>query len=156
MRGREKRHETSQGCRAHENRARLRLVASRAAPAPRILLEESDDGIRTALESALHRDGYDVTACREGVTLLDQLFLFSEPSDFDLIIATIQDRALNAVEILEGEPLLPNLPPMVLLTATPNEKLRTVAERLGAALLDKNSDVGDLMAQVHKLVPPAR
>ncbi|MCL1598646.1 MAG: response regulator [Actinomycetia bacterium] len=124
--------------------------------AVRVLLEADDDELRAVLGSALRRDGYDVTVCRDGDALVDHLLAISEPSDFDLIVATIHDRSFNALQMLERGDLLRNCPPLILLTEIANESTRRLSERLGAPLFDREADLVDLMTQVRKLAPTAR
>ena len=141
---------------AVEHRRRLHLVPSRFVRTVRVLLEADDDELRAVLGSALRSDGYDVTVCSDGDALVDHLLAISEPSDFDLIIATIHDRAFHALQMLERGDLLRNCPPLILLTEIANENTRRLSERLGAPLFDKQVDPDDLMTQVRRLAPTAR
>jgi DNA-binding response OmpR family regulator len=139
-----------------QGRKLLRLASTRFERTPRVLLEAEDDELRAFLAETLRCDSYDVTVCCNGSDLVDHLLAISEPSDFDLIIATIYDRAFNALQVLKGGDFLCNFPPLILLTGTANENSRKLSERLGASLFDQSVELDDLMTRVHELAPPTR
>jgi len=122
----------------------------------RILLAEDDNELRKLLLWSLHKEGYRVTKCVDGMDLLNHLegYLFlGEASDFDLIISDIRMPGITGIEILEGLRTHENFPPMILITAFGDEETHAKAHRLGAAaILDKPFDIEDLLTKVHEIL----
>jgi DNA-binding response OmpR family regulator len=123
---------------------------------PCILLAEDDDELRKLLAWSLHKEGYKVTECTDGMDLLNHLdgYLFSgETIDVDLIISDIRMPGLTGLEILEGLHTIENFPPMILITAFGDEETHAQAQRLGAAaILDKPFDIEDLLTRVREIL----
>lgn len=131
-----------------------------AAMAPHVLLAEDDHEMRALLVRALHRAGYEVIACSNGVELLEHLgsyFLSDEEhEEIDLIISDIRMPGLTGLEILEGLSKHDDFPPFILITAFGDAETHAEAERYGAlAMFDKPFDIDDLLTKVRKLVPPS-
>ena len=65
---------------------------------PKILLAEDDKDMRNLLTLMLRKEGYRVTECIDGISLLDMLSSFFLPrkefNNFDLIISDIRMPAL--------------------------------------------------------------
>jgi CheY-like chemotaxis protein len=126
--------------------------------APRILLAEDDDEMRSLVGQLLRRDGYDVVECPNGVGLLDYLSTFlgrSEPEHFDLVISDIRMPGLTGLEVVGGLHRRPDFPPTILMTAFGDEQTHAEAEEIGvAAMFDKPFDMHELMAKVRETVPP--
>lgn len=132
-------------------------IASSTGPA-RILLGEDDDQMRTLLAAELHREGYEVVECRNGVQLLDKLYSFLLPQgreDYHLIISDIRMPGLTGLEILSGLADRPGFPPTILITAFGDDETHAEAERYHVvAFFDKPFDIEDLLATVRETVPP--
>ena len=131
-------------------------MPSSFANQPRILLAEDDDELRKLLTWSLHKEGYRVTECTDGMVLLNNLdgYLFLEEANgFDLIISDIRMPGLTGIEILEGLHTYENFPPMILITAFGDEETHAQAHRLGAtAILDKPFDIEDLLTKVREIL----
>jgi len=136
-------------------RARKR---NNAAYRPRILLAEDDDEMRSLLALMLRKEGYQVTACPDGISLLDQLSFFflpgQEHEEVDLIISDIRMPGVTGMEILMGAQENADFPPIILITAFGDERTHAQAEQFGAAaMFDKPFDVHDLLDKARELVP---
>lgn len=127
----------------------------RAQPAG-ILLAEDDFQMRSLLELSLRRAGYVVTACRDGLDLLDHLtpfILHDEPLDFQLIITDIRMPLISGLDILEGLPWSASLPPIILITAFGDKETHDKARELGVvSILDKPFEMDDLLREVRRAV----
>ena len=122
-----------------------------------ILLAEDDEEMRSLLALMLRREGYLVTECPDGISLLDQLSPFFLPGEeeniFDLIISDIKMPGITGMEILMGANERDDFPPIILITAFGDRKTHDQAERLGAAaLFDKPFDINDLLNSVSEIL----
>jgi two-component system, response regulator, stage 0 sporulation protein F len=124
---------------------------------PKILLAEDDKEMRNLLTLMLRKEGYRVTECTDGISLLDMLSSFFLPGkeydNFDLIISDIRMPGITGMEILMGANELDNFPPMILITAFGDKETHMLAERLGAAaLFDKPFDIDDMLKKVRAIL----
>jgi two-component system response regulator (stage 0 sporulation protein F) len=127
---------------------------------PSILLAEDDEEMRSLLALMLRKEGYRVTECTNGVSLLDMLSSFFLPGEerenFDLIISDIRMPGITGMEMLMGANELDNFPPIILITAFGDKETHMQAERLGAAaLFDKPFDIDELLKKVHAILSPS-
>lgn len=125
-----------------------------------ILLAEDDKEMRNLLALMLRKEGYRVTECPDGLSLLDTLssfFLDSEEHEtVDLIIADIRMPGVTGMEILSGANELSNFPPIILITAFGDKETHLQAKRLGAAaLFDKPFDIDEMLKKVRTILPPS-
>jgi CheY-like chemotaxis protein len=150
----------STGWMGSESKTELRpeLSADVTRRAPRILLAEDDNEMRSLMGQLLRRDGYEVVECPNGVGLLDYLSTFlgrSEPEHFDLVISDIRMPGLSGLEVVGGLHRRPDFPPAILMTAFGDEKTHAEAEEIGvAAMFDKPFDMHELMAKVRETAGP--
>jgi len=124
---------------------------------PCILLAEDDEEMRSLLALMLRKEGYQVTECPDGMSLLDQLsslFLHEENQrNFDLIISDIRMPGVTGMEILTGVSENKNFPPMILITAFGDKETHIQAKQLGvAALFDKPFDIDDMLNKVRDIL----
>lgn len=124
---------------------------------PRILLAEDDEEMRRLLALMLRKNGFRVTECPDGISLLDQLSSFflheEEKESFDLIISDIRMPGVTGMEILMGASENKNFPPMILITAFGDKETHIQAEQLGAAaLFDKPFDIDDMLNKVSEIL----
>ncbi|GMQ79863.1 MAG: hypothetical protein BMS9Abin03_308 [Thermodesulfobacteriota bacterium] len=125
-----------------------------------ILLAEDDEEMRSLLALMLRKEGYRVTECPDGLSLLDTLSSFFLPSekyeDFNLIISDIRMPGVTGMEILMGANELDNFPPIILITAFGDTETHIQAERLGAAaLFDKPFDIDEMLKKVRTILLPS-
>ena len=119
----------------------------------RILLAEDDEEMRKLLALMLRKEGYRVTECSDGLSLLDMLSSFflndEELENFNLIISDIRMPGITGMEILMGANEMDNFPPIILITAFGDKETHMQAERLGAAaLFDKPFDIKEMLKKV--------
>ena len=125
-----------------------------------ILLAEDDKEMRSLLALMLRKEGYCVTECPDGLSLLDMLSSFFLPGEehenFDLVISDIRMPGVTGMEILMGANELDNFPPIILITAFGDKETHMQAERLGAvALFDKPFDIDEMLKKVHAILLPS-
>ena len=126
------------------------------APAPRILLAEDTDDMRSVVAMRLRQQGYSVTECCNGAELIAELgdYLGNVPVDartrrFDLIISDIRMPGVFGTSVIEGAVEYRNFPPTILITAFGDEETHEKARQIGvSAVLDKPFDMNDLLGKV--------
>jgi two-component system response regulator (stage 0 sporulation protein F) len=122
-----------------------------------ILLAEDDEEMRRLLALMLRKEGYRVTECTDGLSLLDMLSSFFLPGEehenFNLIISDIKMPGITGMEILMGANEIDNFPPIILITAFGDKETHMQAERLGAAaLFNKPFDIDKMLKKVASIL----
>jgi two-component system response regulator (stage 0 sporulation protein F) len=122
-----------------------------------ILLAEDDEEMRRLLALILRKEGYRVTECTDGLSLLDMLSSFFLPGEehenFNLIISDIKMPGITGMEILMGANEIDNFPPIILITAFGDKETHMQAERLGAAaLFNKPFDIDKMLKKVASIL----
>jgi len=121
----------------------------------RILLAEDDDEMRSLLVLWLRNAGFEVTACCDGIDLLEQVTEALEsnrPLSYGLVITDIRMPWVTGLEILKGMRDYIGVPPVILITAFGDRATHETATRLGAAaVFDKPFDMNDLVATVNEV-----
>lgn len=138
------------------NDPELQLTAMRTL---RVLLAEDDLEMRKMLVWALRREGFEVVECPDGDRLRAHLGLKGETSDrstYDVVISDIRMPGASGLQVLHQLGHDPERPPVILITAFPDERTQAEARRLGAAAtLAKPFDMEDLMVLVRQIAPLA-
>lgn len=123
----------------------------------RILLAEDDLEMRKMLAWSLREEGFEVTECYDGDSLMKRLgFLdtLGETETFDLIISDIRMPGVTGTQVLEAIKDYEDFPPMILITAFGDEDIHLKAKKLGAAVvIDKPFDIDDLLATIVQIIP---
>jgi len=124
----------------------------------RVLLADDDYEMRRLLAWSLNKLGYQVTECKDGNSLMKKIG-FSLPYEgvqhFDLIISDIRMPGSTGLQVLESASDFEELPPMILITAFPDDETRKKARRLGAvAVVEKPFEVEALVDEVRRILPP--
>ena len=123
-----------------------------------VLLAEDDYEMRKLLAWSLNANSYRVTECKDGNELMKKLgFLSPEEccQSCDLVVSDVRMPGSTGLQVLERACEFENFPPMILVTAFPDETTRTEAKRLEAvAMLEKPFDVDVLLAVVKRILPP--
>ncbi len=122
-----------------------------------ILLAEDDEEMRKLLALLLRKEGYRVTECTDGLSLLDMLSSFFLPGEehehFNLIISDIRMPGITGMEIMMGANEIDNFPPIILITAFGDKETHMQAKRLGAsALFDKPFDIDEMLKKVASIL----
>lgn len=123
----------------------------------RVLLADDDYEMRRLLAWSLNKQGYQVTECKDGNALMKKVG-FSVPYEgvqpFDLIISDIRMPGATGLQVLESARDFEELPPMILITAFPDDETRKKARQLGAiAVVEKPFDVDALLDEVRRILP---
>ena len=123
----------------------------------RILLAEDDLEMRKMLAWSLREDGFDVTECKDGNSLMKQVGLLDPPNkinSFDLIISDIRMPGVTGMQVLEGIKDYTEFPPIILITAFGDEDTHIKAKKSGAAMIiDKPFDIQDLLTKIVQIIP---
>ncbi|MBW2369143.1 MAG: response regulator [Deltaproteobacteria bacterium] len=140
-----------------EHRGQTAETRGNAGHGYNVLLADDDYEMRRLLAWSLNKQGYKVTECKDGNTLMKKVG--SVPSEgvqsFDLIISDIRMPGFTALQVLEISSDFVVLPPMLLITAFPDDETRKKARQLGAvAVVEKPFDVKVLMKKVRQILPP--
>ncbi len=104
------------------------------------------------LSWSLNRKGYKVTECQDAndvLTQLDFLTNVEAAPKFDLIVSDIRMPGFTGLEILEIANQLDEFPPVILITAFPDQETYEYAEKLGAAaMFSKPFDIHNLLEEI--------
>lgn len=135
-------------------------VTGKKSDYPRILVAEDDLEMRKMLVWSIKRKDYEVIECGDGIVLMKHLGLL-EPENsapnIDLVVSDIRMPGTNGLRVLEMAKDFEELPPIILITAYPDQETYDKAERLGArAVLAKPFDVDDLIDEITRILPSYR
>jgi len=125
-----------------------------------VLFAEDEEDLRVPLAHTLRQSGYSVIECVDGPELTE--FATSVLDEgrrhrVDLIVADARMPWITVVEVLRGARECFGHPPLVLITAFPNEETRAHARRLGPALmLKKPFEMDYFLEVIRTIVPPGR
>ncbi|MGE6760292.1 response regulator [Corallococcus interemptor] len=130
------------------------------AHAPRILVAEDDDAMRTMLVRTLSRAGYTVVEVEDGFELGDYVAMMQGHGGTlappDLIVSDVRMPGRTGLEALGRLRAQGITCPVLLLSAFADEETHAEALRLGARrLLDKPVDMDELKAAVRDAVAHA-
>jgi DNA-binding response OmpR family regulator len=122
----------------------------------RVLIAEDHDEFRELLAQSFRHHGYEVTECRHGIDLVEQLRCLQDPardSDYDLVISDIRMPGVTGLSILDGLRECKNAPPVILITAFGDPQTHAEAKRLGAAaIIDKPFEILDLLVKARAVM----
>lgn len=124
------------------------------ASSPRVLLAEDDDEMRRLLVRALSRDGYEVIAAANGVSMLAMVDdeRHDAPS-YDLVITDLRMPGIGGMEVLDAIRRRGWTVPMIIVTGFASDDTHERAAHLGATIVfQKPFDVDDLRAAVGTLL----
>ncbi len=122
----------------------------------RILLAEDDLEMRKMLAWSLREEGFDVTECNDGNSLikrLDFLDTLGENKRFDLIVSDIRMPGVSGMQVLEDTKDQANFPPMILITAFGDEFTHARAKKFGAMVMDKPFNIVDMITTIAQIIP---
>ena len=122
-----------------------------------ILLAEDDMEMRKMLTWSLKKEGFKVTECSDGNSLMKRLsFLdpLKEKINFDLIISDIRMPGVSGMQVLKGVKDDMDFPPIILITAFGDEDTHIKAKESGATMIiDKPFDIEDLVEKISRVLP---
>ncbi|AMV73881.1 hypothetical protein JCM30471_23020 [Desulfuromonas carbonis] len=134
----------------------LSLPAGRPA---NVLIAEDDPALRELLAFCFFREGYAVTCCSDGLSLLERLHDSLEGQDdpIDLVVTDIRMPGLTGLEVLESLCDQPQRPPVICMTAFGDPGTHSAALRMrAAATFDKPFDIDTLIDRARLICPPQR
>ena len=128
--------------------------------APRVLLAEDDQDLRSLLAEQFRLAGFEVVEAADGTAVVECLaesILRADPrASFDLIVSDIRLPGLSALDVLRGARSALATTPVILITAFGDRRTHDRALLLGAsAVFDKPLDIDDLIAAARRLLSGA-
>jgi DNA-binding NtrC family response regulator len=117
-----------------------------------VILAEDDDDMRNLVARVLRDEGFEVSAARDGVELLDRIadrLISRNGQGLDLIVTDVRMPGVGGLEVLAGIRQHDWSIPVILMTAFGDADLHAEAARLGAlAVVDKPIDLDALRTLV--------
>jgi len=113
----------------------------------RILLVDDDPAIRRMLTRLLAGEGYNVSPATNGAEALE----FARRADFDLVLLDLNMPRLNGWETYERLNSQKAPPPVIVITARPNQHFTAQAAGIGA-LMEKPLDLQKLLTTIRDLL----
>jgi len=120
--------------------------------APRILLAEDEEAMRTYLARALTNAGYEVCAVESGVAALPLL----ESGDFDLLVSDIVMPEMDGIELAQHCAEISPRTKVMFITGFAAVSLRASREQPSAKVLSKPFHLRDLVLEVERMFEDAR
>jgi DNA-binding response OmpR family regulator len=129
--------------------------AALVAP-PRALVAEDDPDMRALVVRALRLDGYDVVEARSGPELAllvcSDVLESPDASPVDLIVSDVVMPGCTGLDVLGMLRARDWAVPVLLITAFGSAELHADARRLGASILDKPFELGELRRVVKTML----
>ena len=122
------------------------------AQAPRILLAEDEEAMRTYLERALTNAGYAVTSVDRGTEALPLL----ENEHFDLLLSDIVMPEMDGIELAQRCAEVSPQTKVMFITGFAAVSLRASREQPHAKVLSKPFHLRDLVLEVERVFEDAR
>jgi CheY-like chemotaxis protein len=127
---------------------------------PRILVAEDDAEMRRVVVESFRKDGHQVLEAEDGLRLFEVVAAAlgrpSSSTTLHLIVSDVRMPSRSGLDVLEHFAADLWLPPLVLITAFPDDEVRHRAKRLGALLLEKPILLSALRAAANDLVHKPR
>ncbi|MEM9500422.1 MAG: response regulator [Pseudomonadota bacterium] len=122
------------------------------SPAPRILLAEDDDAMRTYLERALQNAGYEVKTVDRGTEAVPLL----ESEHFDLLLSDIVMPEMDGIELAQQCAEISPRTKVMFITGFAAVSLRASREQPHAKVLSKPFHLRDLVLEVERVFEEQR
>ncbi|MCU0946895.1 MAG: response regulator [Porphyrobacter sp.] len=120
--------------------------------APRILLAEDEEAMRTYLSRALTNAGYEVSAVDRGTDALPLL----ETGEFDLLVSDIVMPEMDGIELAQRCAAISPRTKVMFITGFAAVSLRASREQPSAKVLSKPFHLRDLVLEVERIFDQAR
>ena len=120
--------------------------------APRILLAEDEDAMRTYLARALTNAGYAVSAVSRGSDAVPLL----ETGEFDLLVSDIVMPEMDGIELAQHCAAISPRTKVMFITGFAAVSLRASREQPTAKVLSKPFHLRDLVLEVERMFEDAR
>ena len=121
------------------------------SPAPRILLAEDEDAMRTYLARALTNAGYHVSAVDRGTDAIPLL----ETGQFDLLLSDIVMPEMDGIELAQRCAEISPRTKVMFITGFAAVSLRASREQPSAKVLSKPFHLRDLVMEVERVFEDA-
>lgn len=119
---------------------------------PRILLAEDDDSMRTYIERALDKAGYEVVSVDRGTAALPLL----ENEEFDLLLSDIVMPEMDGIELAQRCAEVAPRTKVMFITGFAAVSLRASREQPHAKVLSKPFHLRDLVLEVERVFEDAQ
>ena len=116
--------------------------------APRILLAEDDNAMRTYLERALENAGYEVVAVDRGTAAVPHL----EAEQFDLLLSDIVMPEMDGIELAQRCAEISPATKVMFITGFAAVTLKASREQPQAKVLSKPFHLRDLVMEVERVL----
>lgn len=126
-------------------------VRMTSTAAPRILLAEDEEAMRTYLERALTNAGYQVSAVDRGTEAIPLL----ESGDFDLLLSDIVMPEMDGIELAQRCAEISPHTKVMFITGFAAVSLRASREQPTAKVLSKPFHLRDLVLEVERMFEEA-
>ncbi len=120
--------------------------------APRILLAEDDNAMRTYLERALIKAGYEVASVDRGTEAVPML----EKEQFDLLLSDIVMPEMDGIELAQRCAEVSPRTKVMFITGFAAVSLRASREQPHAKVLSKPFHLRDLVLEVERVFEEAK
>lgn len=120
--------------------------------APRILLAEDEEAMRTYLERALNKAGYDVASVDRGTDAIPLL----EKEHFDLLLSDIVMPEMDGIELAQRCAEISPRTKVMFITGFAAVSLRASREQPHAKVLSKPFHLRDLVLEVERVFEEAK
>lgn len=120
--------------------------------APRILLAEDEEAMRTYLARALTNAGFEVSAVDRGTAALPLL----ESGDYDLLVSDIVMPEMDGIELAQRCAEISPRTKVMFITGFAAVSLRASREQPAAKILSKPFHLRDLVLEVERMFDEAR
>ncbi len=123
----------------------------------RVLVADDDELFRHLVSWALRAEGYEVIEACDGTELADILgstLLRSGAEPIDLILTDVRMPGWSGVQVVASLRNMDWAIPVIVVTGHRIAEVDREARRLGATLLHKPCELGELVAAVNAAVPP--
>ena len=129
------------------------LAHSEVGTQRRVLLAEDDEAFRQLLQAYLKRQGYAVESVSNGAELMAALteLLIDGETRFDALVSDICMPTWSGVQVLNGLRCAGCTLPVILITACRDQEAALLATELGARLLLKPFELGELARALESL-----
>jgi two-component system cell cycle response regulator CpdR len=126
-------------------------VRMTSTAAPRILLAEDEEAMRTYLERALTNAGYQVSAVDRGTEAIPLL----ESGDYDLLLSDIVMPEMDGIELAQRCAEISPHTKVMFITGFAAVSLRASREQPTAKVLSKPFHLRDLVLEVERMFEEA-
>lgn len=138
-------------------RRQLEEVGFEATRPRRVLVADDDELFRHLVSWALRAEGYEVVEAQDGAELADLIgstVLRPGTEPIDLILTDVRMPGWTGTQVVASLRSMDWAIPVIVVTGHRIAEVDREVRRLGATLLHKPCELGELIATVHAALPP--